>query len=195
MFDEVQHIPLAGGGLDYYVSYLSDPAGLFTELREQISWQQPRVKVYGRQHLTPRLVYFVGDPGLSYQYSGVTHATSPWPTSLRLMRDQLQRDTGYEFNCALLNYYRDGNDCMGYHSDDEAELGDAPCIASVSLGAERDFCLKPKAGQGKVHKLKLASGSLLVMLPPTQQHWQHGLPVRKGVGDGRINLTFRKLLK
>ncbi|MBW2941943.1 alpha-ketoglutarate-dependent dioxygenase AlkB [Zhongshania sp. CAU 1632] len=195
MFTGLQHIPLVGGGLDYYANYLSDPQGLFLELCEQIPWQQPLVKVYGREHLTPRLVYFVGDPGLRYQYSGVSHATSPWPASLKIVRDQLRVDTGFEFNCALLNYYRDGNDSMGYHSDDEVELGESPCIASISLGAERDFCLKPKVGQSKVQKLCLADGSLLLMLPPTQQHWQHALPVRKGVRGGRINLTFRKLLK
>ena len=194
MFSGVQHIPLVGGGLDYYADYLADPQSLFAELRDGIAWQQPLVMVYGREHLTPRLVNFVGDTGLSYQYSGVSHATAPWPNAIRALRDQLLVDTGFDFNCALLNYYRDGNDCMGYHSDDEPELGQAPCIASISLGAERDFCFKPKSGAIKMQKLNLASGSLLVMLPPTQQYWQHALPVRKGVAQGRINLTFRKLV-
>ncbi|CAA0108527.1 alpha-ketoglutarate-dependent dioxygenase AlkB family protein [Zhongshania aliphaticivorans] len=194
MFSGIQHIPLVGGGLDYYADYLADPQSLFAELRDGIAWQQALVTVYGREHITPRLVNFVGDVGLSYQYSGVSHATAPWPNAVRALRDQLLVDTGFDFNCALLNYYRDGNDCMGYHSDDEPELGRAPCIASISLGAERDFCFKPKSGATKMQKLNLASGSLLVMLPPTQQHWQHALPVRKGVAQGRINLTFRKLV-
>lgn len=193
MFTEVQHIPLDGGGLDYYSAYITDPELLFFVLRDGIDWQQPLVTVYGRQHVTPRLVSFVGDPGLSYQYSGLSHATEPWPDSLTCIRDQLQADTGYDFNCALLNYYRDGNDCMGYHSDDEPELGPSPCIASISLGAERDFCFKPKLGGGKMQKLCLGSGSLLLMLPPTQQNWQHALPVRRGVKQGRINITFRNL--
>lgn len=194
MFAGVQHIPLSGGGLDYYEEYIAKPQTLFAELRDGVNWHQPLVTVYGRQHVTPRLVSFVGDAGRRYRYSGATHVTEPWPAALKALREQLRADTGYEFNCALLNYYRDGNDCMGYHSDDEAELGDRPCIASISLGAERDFLLKPKAGGGKTEKLSLASGSLLVMLPPTQQHWQHALPVRKGVGQGRINLTFRNVL-
>jgi alkylated DNA repair dioxygenase AlkB len=194
MFGGVQHIPLAGGGLDYYDEYLAEPQTLFEELRDGVNWQQPLVTVYGRQHVTPRLVSFVGDAGRSYRYSGATHVTEPWPAALKALREQLCADTGYEFNCALLNYYRSGNDCMGYHSDNEPELGDSPCIASISLGAERDFLLKPKAGSSKTEKLNLASGSLLVMLPPTQQHWQHALPVRKGIAHGRINLTFRNLL-
>jgi alkylated DNA repair dioxygenase AlkB len=194
MFAGVQHIPLQGGGLDYYSEYVPHPEVLFAALRDGINWQQPLVTVYGRQHVTPRLVSFVGNPGLRYQYSGLSHATEPWPDSLQCLRDQVQRDTAYDFNCALLNYYRDGNDCMGYHSDDEPELGVSPCIASVSLGAERDFCFKPKVGGGKMQKLCLGSGSLLVMLPPTQQHWQHALPVRRGVVQGRINITFRNLV-
>lgn len=194
MFSGVQHISLLGGGLDYYAEYVADPQTLFAALRDGVNWQQPLVTVYGRQHVTPRLVSFVGDVGLSYRYSGTTHVTETWPVALKILRDKLQVDTGFDFNCALLNFYRDGNDCMGYHSDDEPALGDMPCIASISLGAERDFCLKPKTGASKTQKLSLASGSLLVMLPPTQQHWQHALPVRKGVAQGRINITLRNLL-
>jgi alkylated DNA repair dioxygenase AlkB len=194
MFSGVQHIPLEGGGLDYYADYLADPQALYTELRETIPWEQPLITLYGQQHQTPRLLYFVGDAGLAYQYSGIRHATAPWPKPLSQLRDRLLAETGYDFNCALLNYYRDGDDRMGYHSDDEPELGDSPCIASISVGAERDFCLKPKSGETKMQKINLASGSLLIMLPPTQRYWQHALPVRKGVTQERINITFRKLL-
>ncbi|CAA0088436.1 Uncharacterised protein [Zhongshania aliphaticivorans] len=194
MLWDTQHIPLVGGGLDYYPRYIANPAKLYQRLHDEVSWQQPKVTVFGRQHVTPRLLSFVGDSGLSYQYSGVSHCSEPWPECVKVVRDQLLLDTGFDFNCALLNYYRDGHDCMGYHSDNEPELGPAPCIASISVGAERDFCMKPNRPPRNTVKLRLESGSLLLMLPPTQQHWQHALPKRKGISQGRINLTFRTLI-
>ena len=194
VFTEPEHISLAGGELHYYPRYIESAEACYTQLRDSIDWQQPALEVYGRRHLTPRLVSFVGDAGLGYRYSGHYHRAAPWPPSVLALRDKIANDSGYAFNCALLNYYRDGNDCMGYHSDDEPSLGPDPCIASLSLGCSRDFLLKPKRVKAKSHKINLDSGSLLLMLPPTQQHWQHALPVRRGHMQGRINITFRNVL-
>jgi alkylated DNA repair dioxygenase AlkB len=193
VFFEQEHIPLSGGGLDYYPAYINEPEQLLTELRDQVEWQQPELQVYGRRHPSPRLVSFVGDPGISYHYSSFCHQANAWPAALQELRRRIEIDTGYRFNCGLLNYYRDGRDCMGYHSDDEPALGSSPCVASVSLGEVRDFCLKPKTG-GKAQKIALASGSLLLMLPPTQEHWLHALPARKTQSGGRINITFRHII-
>jgi len=194
VFIEPEHIPLAGGGLHYYPQYIAEPDPLYEQLRENIPWQQPILDIYGRRHLTPRLVAFVGDSGLSYRYSGHRHYADVWPPEVLALRERIADDTGYDFNCALLNYYRNGEDSMGYHSDDEASLGSDPCVASLSLGCGRDFLLKPKGLKTKSRKIHLASGSLLLMLPPTQRHWQHALPVRKGLAQGRINITFRKVV-
>jgi len=194
MFFGPEHIPLENGGLSYYPQYIDDPDTLYQLLRDNTPWQQPELEVYGRRHVSPRLVAFIGDVGVSYRYSGYQHIAQPWPDVLSALRDKIVIDTGYEFNCALLNYYRNGNDRMGYHSDDEPVLGRDPCVASLSLGCARDFMLKSKINKRPAQKINLASGSLLLMLPPTQRYWQHALPVRKGLAHGRINITFRKVL-
>lgn len=189
--------PLAGGHLHYQPGFISDSSGLFTQLRDSVDWQQPMLKIYGRSLPSPRLVSFVGDLGLSYRYSGQSHHSAPWPRPLLALRERLANDYHCHFNCALLNYYRSGDDTMGWHSDDEAELGPAPVIASVSLGESRDFRMRPKArglaSSEPAFTLTLEDGSLLLMLPPTQRHWQHSLP-RRAKRGGRINITFRQLL-
>lgn len=188
-------IDLQGSRLQYFENYLVDHARLYQQLLEQLQWQQPTLTIYGRQRPLKRRVAFVGEPGLAYRYSGHSHYSEPWPACLQGLVRQLQADFGFDFNCALLNHYRDGGEAMGYHSDNEPELGDSPVIASVSLGAQRDFVFR-RVGESRQHfSLALHSGSLLLMLPPCQRDWQHALPVRKRVTDGRINLTFRRIIR
>lgn len=186
-------IDLGGGELVYLADYVADPEPLQRELLALSGWYQPRLQLFGKSHPTPRLVHFVGDAGVQYRYSGHLHRAAGWPPGLLALRDRLEADCGLRFNCALLNHYRDGADTMGYHSDDEPALGPNPAVASVSLGAERDFALKPKRG-GAARTLPLASGSLLLMLPPTQRHWLHALPKRARVTEQRVNITFRHII-
>ena len=107
------------------------------------------------------------------------------------MRDLLQQQLGVRFNSLLLNRYRDGADRMGWHADDEAELDDQAPIASLSLGVARDLRFRPRRGTEAAFAVNLADGDLLVMDPPSQNHWQHALPPRARVVAERINLTFR----
>ena len=107
----------------------------------------------------------------------------------------IEKESGESFNSCLLNYYRDGKDSVSWHSDDEKEYGKEPTIASFTLGTERDFMLKEKIKDGKKMKFKLESGSLLIMSGKTQEDWLHQIPKRAGVKTGRINLTFRKIIK
>lgn len=192
-----ESLSLPGAELRYCASYVQDPNHLLNQLAQTVMWEQPRVNVFGRWHLTPRLVSFVGDAGLSYRYSGQRHMAQAWPDVLIPLKQQLQHDVGVRFNSALLNYYRSGDDCMGWHSDDESELGSAPTIASISVGAARDFRIRPFPGRAfcdqAARTLSLENGSLLLMLPPTQQFWQHSLPRRARRGP-RINLTFRHII-
>lgn len=189
-----EELALPGADLRYVADYIAQPDALFASLREGIDWQQPQLKVFGRWHRTPRLVSFVGDDGVAYRYSGQRHLAQPWPAPLLELKQRLQTDFALHFNSALLNFYRDGNDSMGWHSDDEPELGDAPAIASLSVGALREFRLRPFPGRSQrdcsPQTISLASGSLLLMLPPTQHYWQHCLPRRAHRGP-RINITFR----
>ena len=128
-----------------------------------------------------------------YTYSGIRFEAVPWTTELAELKAQVEQVSGLEFNSVLINWYRDGQDSMGWHSDDEKSLGEAPQIASVSLGASRRFVLRKKSDHTNKKELLLTDGSLFLMLGETQKLWQHALPkTRKSVGD-RINLTFRQI--
>ncbi|RUO27059.1 alpha-ketoglutarate-dependent dioxygenase AlkB [Aliidiomarina minuta] len=169
----------------------SRASDLEQRLRDELDWHQGDVKVFGRWHKTPRLQAWHGDPDVQYRYSGKTLNAMPWTPALDNLRFELQK-MDIATNAVLANLYRDGNDKMGWHSDNEPELGEQPVIASVSLGAERDFLLRHRKLQHKC-SLTLKHGSLLVMSGDTQHYWQHSLPVRKKVSESRINLTFRRL--
>lgn len=135
------------------------------------------------------------DTDVHYQYSGRDCRALAWPGSLLALRRLLEQKLQQSFNGVLGNYYRDGNDAMGWHSDDERSLGQQPLIASISLGAGRDFLLRRKDDHTHKLTLHLQHGSLLLMAGGTQQYWQHALPRRKNVADARINLTFRHILR
>ncbi|WP_298187979.1 alpha-ketoglutarate-dependent dioxygenase AlkB [uncultured Pseudomonas sp.] len=162
-----------------------------SELIAQTPWQQPHVQIYGRQLPVPRLVAWYGDAQARYRYSGLTHQPLPWTPLLAQIRAQVVAAVGQPLNGVLLNYYRDGQDSMGWHSDDEAELGANPLIASLNLGGTRRFDLRRK-GQSRIeHSLPLAHGSLLVMRGPTQHYWQHQVAKTRSPCAPRLNLTFR----
>lgn len=161
------------------------------ELQTSTSWRQDQIKLFGKTVTIPRLQAFIGDEGIHYRYSGLTLFTSPWGSATARIRDKLFEYTDTEFNAALLNLYRNGQDSMGWHSDDEKELGQNPIIASVSLGAERRFLLRHRSTGAKI-TIQLKSGSLLWMAGPLQHHWQHSLPKTRAECGSRINLTFRQ---
>lgn len=166
-----------------------EATGLFEELLDIVPWSVHRIRMFGRELDSPRLSCWIGDPEASYRYSGTRFTPHPWPAALQQLRDQLNSELDAEFNSVLANLYRDGNDAMGWHRDDEPELGAAPLIASVSLGATRRFLLKDEAGSRRA--IELAHGDLLLMSGDSQRRYRHALP-RTARPDGpRINLTFR----
>ncbi|MEZ5500844.1 MAG: alpha-ketoglutarate-dependent dioxygenase AlkB [Steroidobacteraceae bacterium] len=181
--------------LDYCPDYLSaaGAARYMTVLRNGLAWQRRSIVLFGHRYLQPRMIAFYGDEGVSYSYSRQRLSALPWPAPLARLRDGLVRHCRAPFNCVLANLYRDGDDCMGWHSDDEAELGEQPLIASLSLGAARDFALRSRRGSPKLLRLSLLSGSLLVMRGDFQQAWQHALPRAPNPCAARINLTFRQV--
>lgn len=163
---------------------------LFVDLQRTLPWENHAVRLFGREVPSPRLSVWIGDADACYRYSGVMREPQPWTASLATLRDQLVCEMGVPFNSALANLYRDGNDAMGWHSDNESELGTAPVIASVSLGAARRFKLRARNGDERLD-IELTHGSLLVMAGATQALYRHALPrTRRPVG-ARINLTFR----
>ena len=168
----------------------------FAALHAELAWQQEQIRLFGRDVTVPRLTAWVADEGITYTYSGLTHEPAPWTPTIAAIRAGLLETTGIDFNGVLLNRYRDGEDSMGWHADDEPELGPAPTIASVSLGATRAFQLKHRTRKDVARvDLDLTHGSLLVMHPPTQAHWLHQVPKRRGrnAPGERINLTFRRI--
>ena len=163
-----------------------------TNLRAEVPWQHHRIRMFGRELASPRLSSWHGDPGTDYRYSGHRHAPQEWTASLTSLRQRLVDTLGHDFNAVLANLYRNGHDSMGWHADDEAELGAQPLIASISLGAARRFVLRRRDRLHR-HELNLTHASLLLMAGATQQHWLHSLPRQLRVAQARINLTFRSI--
>lgn len=173
----------------------AEAEGLFATLRREIAWRQHRVRIGAREWPSPRLSAWHGDPGARYRYSGLSLDPLPWTPGTTRARAVVQAVAGCVFNAVLLNLYRDGNDGMGWHADDEPELGPEPVIASLSLGAPRRFVLRHRRAAVPRLDLELGSGALLVMRGPTQRFWRHGVPkTRRAVGE-RINLTFRRVFE
>ena len=177
---------------------VSKATDLFEVLRDQVAWREEYLRLFGHRHRVPRQVAWYGDAGVGYRYSGQPHHADGWLPPLAALRDQLLGCLSVRFNFALANRYRDGNDAMGLHADDESELGVNPVIASLSFGGTRRFRLVERNPTGKpsrriAHALDLRSGDLLLMWGDTQSRWLHGIPrTRKPVGE-RINLTFRSV--
>ena len=173
---------------------LADEAGLLDALVKRTHWRQERVTLWGRTYPQPRLVAFYGDDGLEYTYSGVTLAALPWAPWLADLKRRVEEVCDSRFNTVLLNYYRDHRDSMGFHADDEPELGPRPVIASVSIGEERRFVMKHRHRDDVDDvKLVLPSGSLLLMGGATQANWKHGVPKESAPCGARVNLTFRTI--
>lgn len=149
--------------------------------------------MFGRPVAVPRLVSWHGDPGATYLYSGTPHDPLPWTPALAALRGRASAAAGIAFNSVLANLYRDGRDSMGWHADDEPELGPDPVIASLSLGAARRFRVRARNG-GETGEFSLSDGSLLVMEPGVQAAWQHCIPRQAKVTGARINLTFRRIV-
>ncbi|WP_139924939.1 alpha-ketoglutarate-dependent dioxygenase AlkB [Hymenobacter sp. DG01] len=167
---------------------------LLQELTSRLAWKHEPIKLFGREVMQPRLTAWHGDAGASYRYSGIQLQPEPWTPALLHLRRQVEAATGTTFNSVLLNLYRSGQDSMGWHADDEPELGPEPIIASVTLGATRNFRLKPRDPQHTAHgpiTLPLTAGSLLLMRGPTQRYWLHALPKTARPVGHRLNLTFR----
>lgn len=186
-------IDLADGATLLFEETLLGPEeshDLLAYLRTQISWNQE----VGHGRPFPRLTAWYADQGLVYRYSGVTHQGSGWTPRLLDVKQRIEQVSGAEFNSLLINLYRGGQDSIGYHADDEKELGTNPIVASLSLGAARDFVLKHKK-TGEKQTFELTDGCLLVMGATCQSVYVHAVPkTQRAVGE-RINLTFRKIFR
>ena len=163
-------------------------------LTQSVLWRREKIKMWGKEIVTKKRIAWYADDGKSYTYSGSTFFPSQWNNVLLQLKEKVENYSEIKFNSVLLNEYPNGEVGMGWHSDDEKELGTDPIIASLSFGANRDFIFKHKTDRSIENvKLHLKSGSLLLMLGSTQHYWKHSLPKRLKVKEPRINLTFRNI--
>jgi alkylated DNA repair dioxygenase AlkB len=165
---------------------------LLTKLITTLEWNADYCVVYGRRFDIPRLQAWYADQGIRYSYSNNLLKTQPWPASLLAIKHHIQQKTGNEYNSVLVTYYRNGNDHVTWHSDDEEELGTEPVIASLSLGATRQFQFRHKSIDLS-GRILLHNGDLLIMRPAFQADWEHCVPSEPTINEPRINLTFRKV--
>lgn len=179
------------GSLIYCPGFFSkkDSGRFFKNLRNEIEWKETEIILFGKKIKEPRLTAFLGDSGIQYKYSGSLRSAEKWTETLLEIRQRTEKEFDCRFNCVLCNFYRSGNDSMGWHSDNEKTLGRDPIILSLSLGAERRFLLKEKEGNNRI-SLNLRNGDVLFMGRGIQTKWKHSVP-KVADTDERISLTFR----
>ena len=195
--DQMEKIEIKGGELILHPNFLSQKEArqLFDRLLMDSPWQEDEIRIFGKWVKQPRQTCIYADENIEYSYSGLYHKSFKWPEYLLTLKSEIEKSAGCDFNLVLLNHYRNGQDSMGWHSDDEKELGKDPVIASLSLGQKRRFRLRPKKTvQADPLSIELENGSLLIMKGANQHCWQHRIPKSKTEMKARINLTFRKIL-
>lgn len=193
MFESENLLPNGG---EVFLEDLDLQQNYFEILKDKIAWKQDEIKIYGKTHLVPRLTAWYGTK--SYTYSKIINQPLGWTKELLELKKLAEEESaklGYkiEFNSVLLNYYRDGQDSIGYHSDDEKELGTNPVIASFSFGETRIFSFRHKVTK-EIVKLELQNNTFLLMAGETQSNWEHQISKTAKLKNGRINLTFRNIL-
>jgi len=198
IFGEAANIPvLPPELLEYYPGFFDagESMALMKQFISTVPWQQRMVTMYGKQIITPRLTAWFGNAGKDYTFSGTKFDPLPWTKDLLAIKEKIEPVAGIAFNSVLLNYYRDGNDSVAWHSDDEYELGVKPVIASVSFGQERRFDVRHKIDHQKKYSVDLQNGSLLLMKGDLQHSWEHRIAKSTKPLKERINLTFRVINK
>ena len=166
---------------------------LLQSLIETMSWESMKIRMFGREVVIPRLQCWIGDDGCEYSYSGKQLHRQPWTSKLLMIKEQIEESANLEFNSVLVNYYRDGQDSMGWHADDEKELGKDPTIAALSFGGERDLVFKNILSKETLAIPQL-HGALIIIDGKTQRYWQHSIKKTKKFISPRINLTFRNII-
>jgi len=158
-----------------------------------LPWESMKIKMFGKEVVIPRLQCWVGDEGCEYSYSGKKLNRQPWTPELLMIKEKISQHANLNFNSVLVNFYRDGQDSMGWHADDEPELGKNPTIAALSFGGERDLVFRNILSKETL-SIPQPHGALIIIDGQTQQYWQHAIKKTKKVISPRINLTFRNII-
>lgn len=187
-------LPEAAIELHEHFFNAQESASIMQALITEIDWQQYQIKIFGKTLDQPRLTAYYGEDHPYYAYSNIKLQPIPFTPILLSIKNKIETLTSHQFNGVLLNYYRNGDDSMGWHADDEKELGTNPVIASLSFGASRNFQMHHRFQKSTAKQsIILDDASLLVMQGETQHFWKHQIPKQKNKGP-RINLTFRKII-
>lgn len=184
------------GEVTYYPEFFNPSlSDIFLQrLKQEIDWKQEPIWMFGRQVMQPRLTALYGNPEVTYGYSGIQMQALPWNEVLLEIKNEIEKVSQAQFTHVLMNYYRNGQDSMGWHRDNEPELGLNPIIGSVSFGTPRNFQFRLYHDKTVKREIHLGHGSFLLMAGETQHYWEHQIPKSKKVHGPRINLTFRRIL-
>ncbi|MFC0513167.1 alpha-ketoglutarate-dependent dioxygenase AlkB [Mucilaginibacter angelicae] len=182
--------------LEYHAGFIDQRTSdeLLQQFIRTTPWKQSTQIMWDKEYLTPRLTSWHGDPGTDYSVSGKISNPNPWTSELLMLKEKVEQATGIKFNSVLLNYYRDGNDSVAWHSDRESVLGRNPIIASVSFGQVRSFDIRNKADHKEHYSIKLEHGSFLLMKAGLQENWEHRVAKSTKPLKARVNLTFRVIV-
>lgn len=186
----------SGSSIWYMENWLNtqESAAIMQSLRNELPWQKEIVQIFGKTIAMNREVCFMGDSGIQYRYASKLKTANSWHPIVLILKQKIEFELGGNYNACLLNWYYNGEDGMGWHSDNEKEMIIGSTIASVSMGANRKFQWRPKGG-GPINSLELQSGSLLLMRGSFQNEFKHALPKTRQSQDPRLNLTFRLFTK
>lgn len=196
LFDTSENLLPSNGDVQFYPQFFTKAESdiYLQHLLTQINWQQEPIKIFGKEVMQPRLTAWYGNADKPYTYSCITMQPNSWTDILTAIKTKIETAANIQFTSALLNLYRDGQDSMGWHRDNETALGTNPVIASVSFGASRVFQLRDYASKKSLQSIELTHGSLLLMSGATQHYWEHRIPKTSKPAGRRVNLTFRKIV-
>ena len=192
LFDDQEHLLLPEHLMEYVPGFFgkTECERYLNVFRETVSWQQTKITMYDKELLTPRLCAWFGDRPIRQEDM---RPPIPWTDELLEIKSKVEEHTGIRFNGVLLNYYRDGNDSVAWHSDKDTIVGLKTEIASVSFGQPRNFDFRNKENHRQQYSLELGNGSLLLMKGDLQKYWEHRIAKSAKTMKARINLTFRKV--
>ena len=177
----------------YYPHAVANADELLQYYTQYLDWKSYPIRMFGKELLQPRLVSFYADEWLRYHYSQTTLVWSWWDERVLQLRNWINMTYQLACNSVLCNLYRNGQDSMWWHSDDEQELWSDPIIVSITLWQSRIFKLRHKVTK-EVVSMTLEHGSLLLMWIGSQIDREHCIPKTARTLWPRINLTFRTII-
>jgi alkylated DNA repair dioxygenase AlkB len=193
LFDQGSHVDPPSALVEYRSKVFEETESnvLLQQFIHELPWEQITRIMYGKKIITPRMTVWFGDPLSNYSLGAVPEHPLPWTKELITIKNKVKELAGIDFNTVLLNYYRDGNDSVAWHSDNDGIPGRNKIVASVSFGQPRIFEFRNRKDHRMKYSMVLENGSYLLMKGDFQDQWEHRVPKTLKVMKPRVNLTFR----